>query len=290
MNTSWKVALVTALGAGSVVSGFAGPEPITDYSKGKEPIVETKPVEECNWYISLGGGVDFDYGTTDFNRSHFIPAEFGAPAALEVVSHDFDDAYGTFYHIQGEVGYALGQHVEIFGTFTYSAAGGQTTSGSRLVSIAGDLRLENQWGDYTSYGGQVGVRYFFLSRHAWVRPYISLSGGATRVESIDFTTRAANDFGPISRGDVLFDGKFYGNSVVGTGSVLAGIEVPITRCFAVGADAGMRYDSKLAQDDGDLDKSRFPNFNVNFPNLNKINDNAGDRLYCPVTLYAKIRF
>ena len=91
-----------------------------------------------------------------------------------------------------------------------------------MRSIAGNLPLESTWSDYNSYGGELGVRYFFLPRHACVRPYISLSGGATRVESINLTTRAATDFGPFSAGDVVFDGRFYGNSTVATGSVLAG--------------------------------------------------------------------
>jgi hypothetical protein len=56
----------------------------------------------------------------------------------------------------------------------------------------------------------------------------------------------------------------------------------------VGADAGFRYESKLTPDDGDLDEARFDGFE--FPRLNKLNDNAGDRFFCPVTVYAKVRF
>ncbi len=66
------------------------------------------------------------------------------------------------------------------------------------------------------------------------------------------------------------------------------MEVLVTRCFSIGADAGLRYESKLAQDDGDLNRASFSG--STFPNLNKLNDNAGDRLFYPVTLYAKLRF
>jgi hypothetical protein len=287
MKSLCKVALSGAIIAlGATVASFAGPEPITENSNDKS-VMEQKVERECNWYVSIGGGTDFDFGATPFNRSHVIPGAFGQ-AEIDVVSHDYNDVYDRNYRIQGELGYAVGQHVEFFGRFTYDAAGSQTTSGSHLRSVVGRLDLESDWSDYKSYGGEVGIRYFFLSRHACVRPYVSLSGGATRVESIDLTTRAVNNFGPVAAGDIVFDGRFYGNSVVATGSALAGIEIPVTHCFAVGADAGLRYESKLAQDDGDLKHSTFAGFP--FINLNKINNNAGDRLFCPVTLYAKIRF
>jgi hypothetical protein len=87
---------------------------------------------------------------------------------------------------------------------------------------------------------------------------------------------------------VLYDGAFYDDSTVATGAVLGGVEVPVTHCFSVGADAGLRYESKLTTDDHDLDNATFAGFS--FPRLNKLNDNAGDRFFCPVTFYAKIRF
>ena len=287
-----KVALIGMLcGAGSILPTFAGPEPIPDYSKGKEQIVEQKAPPECDWYVSIGGGADFDFGSTEFNRSRDISGVFGQ-ALLRVVSQDFDDVYNTnFYHIQGEVGYAVSPHVELFGTFNYQAADSRTTTGDQLFLIPVFLiDVRSEWSDYTSYGGQLGVRYFFLSRQARFRPYISLAGGATRVEPINVKITAINGGGPISAGDVLFSGDFYGTSTVATGSALAGIEVGITRCFAIGAEAGVRYESKLAEDDTDLDRFTFLPQRFVFPDLHKVNDNAGDRLYCPVTLYAKIRF
>jgi hypothetical protein len=285
-----KVALVGVLcGAGPMLSSFAGPEAIPDYSKGKEIVEQQANVKECNWYVSVGGGADFDYGSTDFNRSRNVVGAFGL-AEIRVASHDFEDVYDTsFYHIQAEVGYAVSPHIELFGAFNYQAADSQTTTGSSadFFMITG-IQLRSDWSDYTSYGGQLGIRYFFVARPARFRPYISLAAGATRVEKIDIKTSAANDAGPISEGTVLFEGLFYGDSTVATATALAGIEVGITRCFAIGADAGVRYESKLAEDDTDL--GRFRPGGAFFPDLHKINDNAGDRLYCPVTLYAKIRF
>ena len=283
-----KVALTAiGIGAGVIFTAEAGPEPMPDVSKSTE-MVEQTAEKECNWYISVGGGMDFEFGTTEFNRSREISGVFGL-ALIDVASHDFNDVYDTnFYRIQAEFGYALGQHVELFGMLKYSGADSQTTGGSEVFIFAGDAHLRSEWSDYTSFGGEVGIRVFFLSRRACVRPYISFSGGGTHVDSIDLETRVLEDVGPFSAGDVVYDGNFYDDSVVATGAILAGVEVPVTRCFAVGADAGFRYESKLTPDDGDLDEARFDGFE--FPRLNKLNDNAGDRFFCPVTIYAKVRF
>lgn len=291
MRSDLKFALIAALaGAGLVLPALAGPEPIRpDYSKDSKDknIVEQVAEPACNWYVSIGGGTDIDYGTTHFNSRKVIPGAFGL-AELDVASHDFSDAYDLNYRAQLEFGYALGQHIELFGRFTYDGANGTTTVGSRARSIGGRIGLESDWGDYNSFGGEAGVRYFFLPRRALFRPFISVSGGITRVDGISVTTRAGNNFGPFTDGEVLFDGRFYGSSYVATASVLAGVEFSLTRCFAIGVDAGLRYESKLAQDDDDLDHAEFAGFR--FPNLGKLNDNAGDRLFCPVTLYAKMRF
>lgn len=279
--------LVAILALSPLGLALAGPQPISDYSKDKN-MVEQAAEPECNWYVSIGGGFDLDYGGTDFIREHNFPGGLGF-ATLHIPARSWDDAFDLPYRVQAELGYALGEHVELFGRFTYNAASGQTTDGGFISVVQfGTIDLREKWDDYSAFGGEVGFRYLFLRRDAIVRPYISLSGGATRVDNIGVTVRAANTIGAITAGDVLYDGKFYGNSTVATGSILAGMEVRVTRCFSVGADAGLRYESKLADDDGDLNRANPAG--LGFPNLNKANDNAGDRLFCPVTFYAKIRF
>ena len=268
----------------AVSTVWGGPEPIVDTGKDKNVVQPPEP--ECTWYFSVGGGVDVDYGSTDFVREHNIPSLFGN-ATFRTPSTTWNDAFDTPYRIEGELGYALGQHIELFGRFSYNAADGQSTESYLSITRIG-VELEDKWGDYRSYGGEVGLRYLFLSRSSVVRPYISLSGGATRVDSIGVTVAVAKSVGGFTAGDVLYDGGFYGDSTVATGSVLAGLEVRVARCFSVGADAGLRYQSKLSGNDNDLDRATLAG--SVFPNLDKVNNNAGDRLFCPVTFYAKIRF
>jgi hypothetical protein len=266
---------------------LAGPEPIADSSKDKN-MVEQAVEPECNWYFTIGGGVDLDYGGTDFTRERNLPGFLGL-ATLHTRARSWDDAFDLPYRVQAELGYSLGHHVELFGRFTYSAADGQTTNGGFITALrVGTLDLRDKFDDYQAYGGEVGLRYLFVSKESVVRPYLSISGGATRVDSIGVTVRAANTTGGFTAGDVIYDGKFYGNSTVATGSVLAGLEVRVAKCVSIGADAGLRFESKLAGDDSDLNRADPGGFG--FTNLAKVNDNAGDRLFCPVTVYAKIRF
>ncbi len=263
--------IVACLVAAPITSALAGP----DYSK---TTVEAspQPVADPRWYVSIGGGTDFDYGVTDFSNRVF--ANLGGPA-LDIRNHPFDEVYDTnFFRIQAEVGYVLRPSLEIFANFRYSAADSEPTRGSFLVLPPNGARAEifDKWGDYRSYGGELGLRYFFLPKEARFRPYISLSGGAASVDSIDL--RAS-----LGDGTVLFQGGFYNSSVVGTGAALLGVEVAIARHFSIGVDAGVRYESTLNDNKRDV-------VAAGFTPVAPINTNAADRLYCPLTVYAKFRF
>jgi len=268
------------------MTSLAGPEPISDSSKEKQ-VIEQKQVVECKWYVEIGGGADFDFGDTEFNRSHSLNTFF-REVGLDFDSHNFSDVYDTPFHIKGEVGYAVSDYVEFFANFSYSAADGGSTSGGRFTCFSSELSFKDQWDDYSSYGGQLGLRLFFLSRQSRFRPFISLAGGASHVDSIGLKMVATSDFGPFITGDTIFDGNFYGGSTVATASILAGLEFNFTHCFAIGADAGMTWQSKLSGNDGDLEKFNFERFNLG--GIHKLNDNAGDRLYCRVNFYAKFYF
>ena len=266
--------LAALLTAGLLTTSFAGPGP--DYSKDSKQTVTQTVADNPRWYFSIGGGTDFDYGVTDFSNKLF--ADLGGPA-LDIRSHSMSDVYDTnFYRIQGELGYVICPNLEIFGMFKYSAADSEPTRGSFLVLPPNGARAEifDKWGNRDEYGGELGLRYFFLPKEARIRPYISIGGGATFVDSIDIKASLGD-------GTVLFNGGIYDSSVVGTASVLVGVEVAVARHFFVGVDAGLRYESTLSDNDRDLVAAGF------IP-VKPINDNASDRLYCPLTVYAKFRF
>lgn len=278
--------LAALLGSAPLGRICAGPQTYTDTSKDKQ-IIQEKHIEECKWYVSVGGGADFDFDSTDFVRDRSL-STFFEEVTLDFHSHSFNDVFDTPWHLEAEVGYALDSHWEIFGKFKYSQAEGGSTDGGAFTFFAEPIPFRDQWDDYTSYGGQIGIRYFFFSRESRFRPFLSLSGGASHVDSIGLKMVATTDTSLFDAGDVIYDGSFYGGSTVATGTALAGLEVNVARCFAIGVDGGVTYESKLTEHDGDLDKFDFDGFT--FSDSHKLNDNAGDRLYFPVNFYAKLRF
>jgi hypothetical protein len=177
--------------------------------------------------------------------------------------------------------------------------------------FGGDIDLEhfqgtrafpivNYFGDYRSWGGELGFRYFLFSKDTmqpWhLRPYVTLSGGATYVESIYVAPRYVADgydtYVP------AFEGNLYGDSIVGTVAGMLGFEVPITCHWSIGVEAGVRYESELESTDvirrtiTDYDPDRATAESFHY----RVGDNAGhynsdgSRLYCPVNGYLKFRF
>ena len=295
------LALCIFFGGGITTSSFAGPESLPDYSKGKNPVIEeVAPVCDPRWYISIGGGIDVDLGGTDLTHNFdkdftsfflgFIPVASRA----EIQSHDWNDAYDDAWRIQGELGYALTQHVEVFGLFKYAHAdaNGRTTGSRVFVDGSGPLPLTSRFDDYNAWGGELGFRFYFTPRASHIRPYVSLSGGATHVDSIDISTTAdLTSIGGAS--DLLvYKGGFFNDSWVGAGTALLGVEWIVACHWAVGVNGGVHYETRLDQNDNDfrgfVDFAGI--FAVPLRHFRQSNDDAGDRWTAPVTGYVKFRF
>src|SRR5438270_9852990 len=136
-------------------------------------------------------------------------------------------------------------------------------------------------GLYRSYGGELGLRYFFFSKEMsqpWrIRPYISVSGGATHVDHIgDVLYQSSNGFYSYAP---FIKGRLYNDSWVGTGAFLVGAEVPLSCHWSVCLDAGIRYESPLdpSSDITHYNYCRIP-YQVSDQHYNH---DAGDRLYVP---------
>ncbi len=302
-NKSIKFALLAGgLAAAGAFTSLAGPEPLQASSKDKE-IQEIAPACNPRWYISIGGDAEVNFGGNDFARgeSRTFSVPRIATVDVDIASQDYNEVYDNpFYSIEGEFGYVLTRHIELFGTFRYSAsAGTELATGSRVFVdvpnvFTGNFPFSTSFGNYRSYGGEVGLRYFFLSSEKRFRPYISLSGGVSHVDSIGFETHAdvSSVGGPADI--TLLRGTFYNDSWVGTGSALFGLEYRVTCHWTFGVNAGVHYVSQLDPNDGAL--NRIANagggmggpFDLSF--VNKVNDNAGDRWTVPVTGYVKFRF
>jgi hypothetical protein len=283
-----------------LTSAFGGPERIDS----KDKMVMAPPACDPRWYVSLGGSVDFPFG--DFSDG--VNADINGEATLDVLPRDWNDAYSDFWNIKGEVGYVLTGHIELFGTFQYTHGESKVVTGSSLDFGGPTLFFESQYGDYNSYGGELGLRYFFTDKESRIRPYVSVAGGATFVNSIGLHADAPGLALERPGDTTVYDGAFYDDSVVGTVTALLGVEFQVIPCkFSVGIDAGIHWQSQLEGDD-----SAFDTFANNIATsaaatsalsgktssgfqsdltaaLSKIND-SGEHFSVPVTVYAKFRF
>lgn len=256
--------------AGGILS-FAGPVELS-----KDKIVQQAPtVCDPVWYISVGGNGEFNTDATNLQNASAI-----APTGVrigEISTHDFNDAYDVaFYSVEAEVGRVLTDHVEVFGQFQYVASATQNLIRDAVrINVGGPTPafLAIRFDDYTSYGFQVGARYFFIPKGALLRPYVSIAGGAAHVDSIGVETALEPTNTIVSRSRIFDD------SWVGTVTGLIGLEYSVSCHLAVGINAGVGYSSPLSEDDTDLQGP-----------VSKVNNEAGDRVYCPVAVYAKIRF
>lgn len=273
----------------TLASAYAGSP---DFSKAT--VQPMAPACDPRWYISIGGGIDLDYQATDFvNGTDF--GIVGSPGDTEIYKgRSYDDVFGdTLYRIQGELGYVLNDHIELFALFKYAGGYGKSYV-DRDVEGNFAYPVFIYPGDYKSWGGELGFRYFFLTnKEPWhVRPYVSISGGATYVESIDVEANYGYSAGYLP----AFKGKLYDSSIVGTGALMIGLEVPINCHWSFGVEGGVRYESQL--DGTDVINRTFTYYDTNpafagtytfTKNPGHYND-AGDRLYFPATVYLKFRF
>lgn len=255
---------------------------------------------ECDprWYLSIGGGVDVDVGSSDLNQG-LAPHYFNNTLTTAYIkSHDWSEVYDNAWRIEGEVGYVLSQHLELFGSFKYAHAdAASSATGSRaifdiVIAPPTIFPLTTEFDDYDAWGGELGFRFFLLSRRARFRPYISLSGGATHVDSIDmamFVDFSGAGGPPHSE---MYRGGFFDDSWIGTASAALGGELGLTCHWFIGANAAIRYQSSLSENDRDFTRGAVDfeggRFSGRF--LRPMNNDAGERWTVPVTGYVKFRF
>lgn len=303
-KTLTRVLFIAAGLCAASANVFSGPEPLGAGKESKEVQLLPAPVCDPRWWISVGGGAEWDIGSTDFSRDfHFTRFGFITGAGPFSVSErspalEWDDVYDTTWRARGEIGFALTQHLDIFGAFNYAHADSAGFQDWGVFSVSAffgtaTFPLRAKFDDYDSIGGELGFRYYFLSRQARFRPYVSLSGGASHVDNIDINVvaNAAGLGGPDD--SPYFSGPFFQETWVGTGTAVLGLEANLTCHWTIGVNGGAHYQTRLEQDDTEL--RRFRTFGgVPFlggtTRIGTANDDVGDRWTVPVTGYVKFRF
>ena len=270
---------------GILPSVLAGPEPLPDRSKEKEVQMVQQSVCDPRWYFNIGVGGDFNIGDAIWNEEVTVNGSFAGGSSpfydsyAVVRAHSFDDIYHSGVHAQVEIGYALTQHLELFGTLRYAHADaiGRIPGGPVDIAITSTFpefsspTSTDEFGDYNSWGGELGFRFFFRSRQARWRPYVAISGGASHVDSIEIST-FTDVFAQMDA--LVVRAPFFNESWIGTGSAVLGLDVNLTCRWTLGVNGGVRYESPLDANGGNLIRG----------------SDSGDRWTIPVTAYLKFRF
>ena len=275
-----------------------------DSSKEPAPMVEAQPDCSTRWYFSLGSGHEIDLDSR-FSSGHDEFFDFGGgdTADAHFLSRDYNDVFDNWYNVIGEIGYAFTDNFEVFGNFKYTHARSRLVSGSEIefdFGIPFDLELLSKWDDYTSYGGELGARYYFMRKGSPIRPYVSLSGGATFVDEIDL--HVTTEF--FGANVVAYDGDFYDSTLTFTGTGMIGVEFNVTCNLAITLDVGLRYQSELDSDDSDFETGspavagivNQANGQGSFiesallESGDHLNNSGADRLVVPVTVAVKFKF
>lgn len=187
------------------------------------------------WSLVFTGGAAFPAGG-EFHEGG-RGTVLGLPTSVDAKKSGdiFDPAIGW----RAGVAYGVSRNVELFGDFAWKRADASELSVGTVAAL--DLRAE--FGDYTSYGMDGGMRYHFVPG-ARVAPYVSALAGFRRVEAIPGT------FSVPAVGVTLRDTPFFGDSTVPVFGGDLGVLFGVSPRVSLGVEAGVRYHTDLSEIEG----------------------------------------
>lgn len=261
--------------------------------KDKNPVLQ-RPERKPRFYLTLGGGAEFDQHATKFlsnGEGTLGSARLGGAALpVKIQSKDFHNTHEYPVTARAEIGYQVTGWFSVFGGFTYEHSHGdkavrfgQVRDPGGLVGDPGAVRdLYANLEDYETYAGRGGFTLAmprtlldFIHAPKAIKPFLSYSAGGKYVEPTH-----AQFFSPglLDTGNI----RLYDASWVFTTDVQLGYEVDITRNFGVFFQSGYGYDTKL-------DRNNSGGNSAAAAGLSGVNK-GGDRFYSTVSLSAKARF
>jgi hypothetical protein len=214
--------------------------------------------------IAFQGGTQSEIAG-DFIRS----AEgtlLGKPATID--SKRYRDIYAPDLRLQGQVGYGVGEKVEIIARGTYYKANGTAVEGGTFNGHPLFIFFD-PYGEYEEAGFEVGLRYYIASTGR-LKSYVMPVAGAR------FLSEVLVSFSIPDAGTSVQNIPFNAESTVAVFGLDLGFTFDLGKHFFVGLDSGVRYQTAPKQFD-ELD------------GLTTIDDSEG-RWSAPVVASFGVRF
>jgi hypothetical protein len=269
-----------------------------DYSK--KAIV---PPPQCPpWYITLGGGAEFDSDATKFfpDFGGYVLTPTGeVPTiflnSLTAQAADFAHTHDVTASARAELGYFFNQYVAVFAGFTYNSASGKDNVFMGDSTLFGnEFEVRADVSDYTAYSARLGFRLY--APDSWVcwthlplKAYFAYSAGGKSTNGTDISFFVPG----IERIDL---NDFYDSGWIFTNDMQVGVEFKLFGCATIGLESGIGYDTKLHRND----HRRMVDYDLLLEDGAVVIDTAnflvtgvnmgGDRFYVPLTGYIKFRF
>lgn len=242
----------------------------------------------------VGAGAEINTGATDFLcREDFgtLSDEFRGRREL-----DFSSVYDVAFATRAELGYYITPCFALFAGFTYNHSDASEVTFDDDVTITDPVHVRMAIGEYTAYAGRGGFKLY--TPESWTdwtglpfRSYVTYSAGGKYVEGIGVGLHFIE---PQETIDYSYNYDLYKDSWVFTTDMQLGIEYKLGCCTSIGFEAGVGYDSKLGRRH---EREVTTNTDGNETNLVVTTDDdrdrdedGADRLYIPLTLFAKVRF
>lgn len=259
------------------VAAHAGEDP----SKSSKEVIE-KPVTEPRFFVSLGGGGEFDIHATKFiSNGGGDLGGLGLPAKVQ--SRDFTSVHDPVINGELKVGYKVTPLFAVYAGFTYSHADGDSHGAGGISDPAGlfgpaggRYELDLKVSEYQAYTGRAGftltiprIVLNLIHAPASITSFISASAGGKYVEESHARVTAGNFLNQ--------DIGLYDDSWVFTANATLGYNWQVSRNFSVIFESGYGYDTKPERSGNRLN------------GISGVND-GGSRLYSTVSLGGKVTF
>ncbi len=181
------------------------------------------------WSVSVQGGTDVEVGGDYHGAAQ--GALLGLPTSVDAGS--FKDVYGRSFRGNVSLGYGVSRSLELFGRGGYYGA----DAGSAAIGTAATIPLQADFGKYAEWGAEAGVRYFFNPAPA-LKPYLAGVAGVRFLSAVPVALSAS------AANIALTDLPFYDKTTVGVFGADLGASYDLARNVAIGAEVGLRFQTK----------------------------------------------